>query len=93
MITVKSGWPTNQADVAPGVKPYWNYRHEILCQSGIPLKGGRVIIHTSMQSDMLRIIHSSYLGTEKCKCRVRDVLYSATQQESRFILTLHAHLF
>ena len=34
MTTVKNGWPSNKADVAPGAKPYWNYRDEITHHSG-----------------------------------------------------------
>ena len=29
MTTVKNGWLSNKADVAPGAKPYWNYPDEI----------------------------------------------------------------
>ena len=75
MATVQAGWPVNKTDVAPGAKPYWNYCDEISCQGGILLKGSRVIIPTSMRSEMLRNIHSSHLGTEKCKSRARDILF------------------
>ena len=34
MTTVKNGWLSNKADVAPGAKPYWNYRDEITHHSG-----------------------------------------------------------
>ena len=42
---------------------------------GILFKGERVIIPTEMRTEMLKIIHRSHLGTEKCKCRARDSLY------------------
>ena len=61
--------------MAEGAKPYWNYRDEISCQDGILLKGTRVIIPATMRPEMLRIIHSSHLGIDKCKRRARDVIY------------------
>ena len=75
MTTVQTGWPANRMNVAPGARPYWNCRDEISCHDGILLKGGRVIIPTPMRPEMLRIIHSSHVGIEKCKRRARDVLY------------------
>ena len=38
-------------------------------------KGEQVIIPRAMQPEMLKIIHSSHLGMEKCKRRARDILY------------------
>ena len=38
-------------------------------------KGGKVIIPSSMRTEMLKCIHSSHLGIEKCKRRARDVLF------------------
>ena len=75
MITVKTGWPADKTDVVEGAKPYWNYRDEILCQDGIMLKGTRVIIPATMRPEMLRIIHSSHLGIDKCKRRALDVIH------------------
>ena len=75
MITAKTGWPADKTDVVEGAKPYWNYRDEILCQDGILLKGTRVIIPATMRPEMLRIIHSSHLGIDKCKRRALDVIY------------------
>ena len=75
MTTVKTGWPVDKTDVAEGAKPYWNYCDEISRQDGILLKGTRVIIPATMRPEMLRIIHSSHLGIDKCKHRARDVIY------------------
>ena len=42
---------------------------------GILFKGEKVIIPTEMQTEMLKIIHRSHLGIEKCKRQARDSLY------------------
>ena len=75
LTTVQSGWPKNKADVPPGARPYWNYRDEISHHDGLLFKGEKVVIPTSMRTDMLKIIHSSHLGMEKCKRRAKDVIY------------------
>ena len=41
----------------------------------IIFKGEKVIIPHSMPQEMLRGIHSSHLGVEKCKRRARDVMF------------------
>ena len=42
---------------------------------GVLFKGEKVIIPSSMRTEMLKCIHSSHLGIEKCKRRARDVLF------------------
>ena len=73
--TVQEGWPDSKANVLPGARPFWSYRDEITYHHGVLFKGSRVIIPSSMQSDMLKLVHSSHLGVEKCKRRARDVMF------------------
>ena len=42
---------------------------------GVLFKGEKVIISSNMHTEMLKCIHSSHLGIEKCKRRARDVLF------------------
>ena len=65
----------HKANLPPGARPFWNFRNEITYHHGILFKGGRVIVPTSMRPDMLRIIHGSHLGVDKCKHRAQDILY------------------
>ena len=73
--TVKSGWPEKKNEISTAISPYWNCRDEISTHNEIMFKGAKVIVPKSMQSEMLLAIHSSHLGMEKCKQRVRDILY------------------
>ena len=73
--TIQIGWPENKADTLPGAWPFWNFRDEVTCHHGILFKGGRVIVPTSMRPAMLKLIHGSHLGVDKCKRRARDVIY------------------
>lgn len=43
--------------------------------NGILLKGTKVVIPTSMRSDILKRIHAGHLGQVKCKARARQMVY------------------
>ena len=75
LSVVKSGWPDAKQDLLIECLPYWNYRDEISTSEDILFKGEKVIVPNSMRIEMLKCIHSSHLGTEKCKCRARDILF------------------
>ena len=74
-LAVQTGWPDNKADAPPGARQFWNYRDEVTYHHGIFFKGRRVIIPTSMHSEMLKLIHGSHLGIEKCKRQARDIIF------------------
>ena len=64
--TVLQGWPTNRKDLDSELTPYWNFRDEISIVDGLLLKGDRIITPEQLRSQMLKILHSSHLGQEKC---------------------------
>ena len=75
MSIVKSGWLELRKNVPNEYSSYWNYRDEISTSDGILFKGDRVIVPNSMQAEMLKIMHSSHLGIEKCKSKATHVLF------------------
>ena len=73
--TIQSGWPEKRSQVHQDLRDYWTYRDELCETDGIILKGGRIVIPSSLREDMLKIIHSSHLGVVKNKQRARDILF------------------
>ena len=73
MIT--NGWPANRRDVPKESLPFWNCRDELLVSDSIIFKSKKVVIPKRMQSEMIRYVHTSHLGVEKCKRLARDVLF------------------
>jgi transposase InsO family protein len=73
--TVKNGWPELKQNAPIGAHPFWNYRDEITYHHGILFKGNKVIIPTSMRTAMLKLIHASHLGADRCKRRARDIIF------------------
>ena len=54
---------------------YWQYRDELAVYDGIVYKGLRIVVPPSVRSDMLKQIHESHLGINKCKQRARETLF------------------
>ena len=72
---VEKGWPINKCEVPQQCSPFWSFHDQISFNNGIFFKGEKVIIPRTMQPEMLKLMHSSHLGMEKCKRRARDILY------------------
>ena len=69
--TVRNGWPEN---VPIGPQPFWNYRDEVTYHHSILFKGSRVIVPASMRTTMLKLVHASNFGVDRCKRRARDII-------------------
>jgi hypothetical protein len=72
---IQNGWPEKRQQCDSKTLAYWNFRDELSVVDGILLKGEKVIIPKSLQSEMLQKVHTSHLGMEKCKQRARNVLF------------------
>ena len=57
------------------VLPYWNYRDEMTVYDGLIMKNSRIVIPSSLRSDLLQRIHAGHLGQEKCKERARAAVF------------------
>jgi len=75
LTTVQTGWPENKADVPNLCRPYWNVRDEVSICDGVFLKDEKLIIPKNMCHEMLKIIHASHMGIDKCKRRAKDLVY------------------
>ena len=73
--TITNGWPENRKDVPKECLPFWNFRDELPVSDNIIFKSEKVVIPKSMQSEMIRYVHASHLGVEKCKRLTRDILF------------------
>jgi hypothetical protein len=69
------GWPTDKQNLPSSVLPYWNMRDELSSYHGVIYKGERIVIPTSLRSEILKILHRSHTGIVKTKQRARDMVY------------------
>ena len=72
---ILEGWPENRSQLHTKVQDFWNYRDELSVYDDIIYKGERIVIPSSMRSEMLDRIHESHLGIEKSRSRARDILF------------------
>lgn len=72
---VQTGWPEHKADLPDLCRPYWNLCDEISICDGFLVKGEKLIIPRNMCQEMLKVIHASHMGIEKCKRRAKDIVY------------------
>ena len=69
------GWPDDKSDVPPTSIPYYGMRDQLTTQNGLIVKGERIVIPTSLRSDMKKAVHSSHIGIEGCLRRARECLF------------------
>ena len=72
---IMRGWPKFRKSVPPEVQNLWNIRDELHLAEGVIFVGEKVLIPAKLCQQMLRFIHESHMGVEKCKARARTVMY------------------
>lgn len=55
--------------------PYQYFRDELSVIDGVLLKGRRIVVPSPKRQQMNELIHEGHMGIEKCKRRVREVMY------------------
>ena len=72
---VYSGWPCTSKEQPILVKPRWSYRDELTVENSILMKGMRIIIPQTLQSQILAKLHEAHQGAEKTKLRARTTVF------------------
>jgi len=57
------------------LKPYFPVRMELAIAEGLLLRGNRLFIPLSLQSDILEKLHSGHQGMTKCRQRAKDSVW------------------
>jgi len=57
------------------LKPYFPVRMELAIAEGLLLRGNRLVIPSSLQSDILEKLHSGHQGMTKCRHRAKDSVW------------------
>ena len=57
------------------IKPYWSFRDELSIEDSLVLKGGQVIMPTSLREVVLQNIHQAHQGIEKSIFRAKTCVY------------------
>lgn len=73
--TITEGWPADKSQLEHTLRPYWTFRDELSVQNGTIYKGHQVLVPSTLQTEMLRKIHSAHQGAESCLRMAREVLF------------------
>ena len=73
--TILRGWPEERTEVPAQITPYFSVRDELSIQDGVIYRGQRIIIPTSLRSDMKHKLHASHQGTESFLRRARETVF------------------
>ncbi len=68
------GWPT-KIIVEAMVKPFFQFAGELTVENGQLLKGCRLVIPKSLQSDILEKRHTTHQGIAKCRERAEKSVW------------------
>ena len=72
---ILTGWPEKVSKVQDAVRPYFNFRDELIVQDGVISRGERIVLPLSMRQDMLNKIHKSHIVVEGCLRRARENIF------------------
>ena len=75
MKIIMSGWPDDKKSMREDLKSYYTFWEEMSVQDGLIFKGDRIVVPTSMQTEIKERLHSSHVGVQGCLRRAREAVY------------------
>ena len=75
MDTIRNGFPLSFRALSTDLRPYWNGQQLPSIDSGVELKGHRIIVPQAMRQSVLRDLHKAHQGMTRTKNRARRVIY------------------
>ena len=69
------GWPLTREEVKENLKPYWSLRDNLAVIDKIAMKGGSIIISTSLQKLALEQPHIRHMEEKKTRLLACDSIY------------------
>ena len=67
--SISTGWPIKRSQIPASLHPCWNFRDELMIESGILMKNSKVLIPETLKQKYLRQIHQEHQGIEACRSR------------------------
>ena len=72
---ISTGWPVKISQIPVSLHPYWNFRDELMIESGILMKNSKVLIPETLKQKYLIQIHQGHQGIEACRSRAREFVF------------------
>ena len=72
---ISTGWPAKRSQIPVILQPYWNFRDELMIESGILMKNSKVLIPETLRQRYLIQIHQGHQGIKACRSRAREFVF------------------
>ena len=72
---ISTGWPAKRIQIPVFLHPYWNFRDELMIESGFLMKNSKVLIPETLKQKYLRQIHKGHQGIKACRSRAREFVF------------------
>lgn len=71
----QSGWSEYEKQVPEAVKDFYKVRGELSVVDGLVVRGSRIVIPTTLRSEMIERIHDGHQGLLKCRERAKQSVW------------------
>ena len=72
---ISCGFPSANDELPPDAQPFWNVRNELTNVRDLVLYGTRIVVPSSLRSEILEVLHSAHQGVTGMKARARWCVY------------------
>ena len=72
---VRSGFLPSMRDVPPSLLAYWNGREHLSLDSGVVMKGDRIVVPEFLRETVLADLHAAHQGLARTKSRARQIVF------------------
>ena len=72
---ISTGWSMKRSQIPASLHPYWNFRDELMIESGILMKNTKVLIPETLKQKYLKQIHQGHQGIEASRSRAREFVF------------------
>ena len=88
---ITEGWPSKVKSIPSEIRPYFLMKDELIVDTGIIMKGLRVVVPQTLRKEYIEQLHKGHPGADATKRRPRDIVYwpSMTLDIDSAIATCH----
>ena len=72
---ILQGWPSDVCECEPVLRPFFQFRSELIVQGKPVFRGSRLLVSSSLRKEFMSLALSSHIGLGGCLCRLRECMF------------------
>ena len=72
---ILQGWPSDICECEPVLRPFFQFRSELIVQGKLVFRGSRLFVPSSLRKEFMSLAHSSHIGLWGCLRRLRECMF------------------